>query len=126
MSEGHCHLRLQRVLALAGLRQPLPSPKPRSRLLAHKVPPEAMEPPAVLPEAGRVSTRDLSPPLFPDNKQDLPVPAAPSESKTQQNEEQLRFTQGMSLCVCYSASIGGIATLTGTTPNLVLQGQVNS
>lgn len=61
-----------------------------------------------------------------DNKQDLPVPAAPSESKTQQNEEQLRFTQGMSLCVCYSASIGGIATLTGTTPNLVLQGQVNS
>uniref|UniRef100_A0A8C3W450 Solute carrier family 13 member 2 n=1 Tax=Catagonus wagneri TaxID=51154 RepID=A0A8C3W450_9CETA len=61
-----------------------------------------------------------------DNKQDSPVPAAPSESKTQQNQEQLRFTQGLSLCVCYSASIGGIATLTGTTPNLVLQGQVNS
>uniref|UniRef100_A0A8C9E825 Solute carrier family 13 member 2 n=1 Tax=Phocoena sinus TaxID=42100 RepID=A0A8C9E825_PHOSS len=61
-----------------------------------------------------------------DNKQDGPAHPVPSESRAQQNEEQLRFTQGMSLCVCYSASIGGIATLTGTTTNLVLQGQVNS
>uniref|UniRef100_A0A8C6C3Z3 Solute carrier family 13 member 2 n=1 Tax=Monodon monoceros TaxID=40151 RepID=A0A8C6C3Z3_MONMO len=61
-----------------------------------------------------------------DNKQDGPAHPVPSESRAQRNEEQLRFTQGMSLCVCYSASIGGIATLTGTTTNLVLQGQVNS
>ncbi|KAM6163656.1 solute carrier family 13 member 2 [Rhynchocyon petersi] len=57
------------------------------------------------------------------------VPTAqptPSKPRTQQNAEQLRFTQGMSLCVCYAASIGGIATLTGTTPNLVLQGQINA
>ncbi|XP_064628718.1 Na(+)/citrate cotransporter-like isoform X2 [Lineus longissimus] len=58
----------------------------------------------------------------PDEEENSTVQAPESSKKV---DQYVQISKMMSLSVCYAANCGGIATLTGTPPNLVLKGQLD-
>ena len=51
---------------------------------------------------------------------------APRRSAGMDDKAFKMMAKGLTMCVAYSANIGGTATLTGTGPNLIVKGQLDT
>ncbi|KAK0134983.1 Solute carrier family 13 member 2 [Merluccius polli] len=69
---------------------------------------------------------DNAPATDHNNHMEVDLYSVLERMRLEREQKYVSLTKGMCLSVCYSASIGGTATLTGTTPNLILKGQVDS
>nr|KAG5700352.1 hypothetical protein BaRGS_029604 [Batillaria attramentaria] len=60
-----------------------------------------------------------------DNVSEKGVDEKEMDRKRRLATQHAQLAKGLSLCIAYAGNVGGIATLTGTPPNLVLKGQTD-
>lgn len=86
---------------------------------------------------------DITDPAMNPKRLQIRIPSVPNDSEVEKSADTKEETdesldensggskdyrlmcKGLTLCVAYGCNIGGIATLTGTPPNLVLKGQAD-
>ncbi|GFO09946.1 solute carrier family 13 member 2 [Plakobranchus ocellatus] len=79
----------------------------------------------ISPEGGNTMHNKCNRPQ-PQQTQTQSEPTSSQAGGVSTDPEYVNLTKGLSLCIAYAGNVGGIATLTGTPPNLVLKGQADA